>query len=112
MTSNVIYEAQLISSEFYKIFAGVYNDFRAAATEDYKFELEPLGYDDFINSVEKGLIKCIILLENKIPNKYLVIAGAIANFTDIKTTFTGIIDAFQEKQKEILAQNIQILVRR
>lgn len=52
------------------------------------------------------------MLENKIPNKYLVIAGAIANFTDIKTTFTGIIDAFEIHKWEILKQNLQILVRR
>ena len=83
MTSNVIYEAQLISSEFYKIFAGVYNDFRAAATEDYKFELEPLGYDDFINSVEKGLIKCIILLENRIPTAFLVYTDAISEALEL-----------------------------
>jgi succinyl-CoA synthetase beta subunit len=41
-----------------------------------------------------------------------VIAGAIANFTDIKTTFTGIIDAFEIHKWEILSQNVQILVRR
>jgi ATP-citrate lyase beta-subunit len=52
------------------------------------------------------------MLENKISGKYLIIAGAIANFTDIAITFAGIIDILEEKQEEILEQKIQILIRR
>ncbi|PID83749.1 hypothetical protein CSB09_04570 [Candidatus Gracilibacteria bacterium] len=52
------------------------------------------------------------MLENGIKGKYLIIAGAIANFTNISTTFSGIIDVLKEKKKEILEQKIQILVRR
>jgi ATP-citrate lyase beta-subunit len=44
--------------------------------------------------------------------KYLIIAGAIANFTQIDKTFTGIIDVLEEKAEEIKKQNIKILVRR
>jgi len=33
--------------------------------------------------------------------KYLIIAGAIANFTQIDKTFTGIIDILEEKSEEI-----------
>lgn len=47
------------------------------------------------------------------PNpKYLIIAGAIANFTQIDKTFTGIIDVLEEKVEEIRQKWIQILVRR
>jgi ATP-citrate lyase beta-subunit len=36
------------------------------------------------------------------PNpKYLIIAGAIANFTQIDKTFTGIIDVLEEKSEKI-----------
>jgi hypothetical protein len=52
------------------------------------------------------------MLENSIEGKYLIIAGAIANFTDIATTFAGIIDILEEKQAEILEQKVQILIRR
>ncbi len=52
------------------------------------------------------------MLENGIKWKYLIIAWAIANFTNISTTFSGIIDVLKEKKKEILEQKIQILVRR
>lgn len=44
--------------------------------------------------------------------KYLIIAGAIANFTQIDKTFAGIIDVLEEKADEIRQQNIKILVRR
>ena len=62
MIPNTIYEAQPLSKELYRIFAGVYSDFRSAAVSDYKFELEPLSYEEFIGSVEKGLVKCLVLL--------------------------------------------------
>lgn len=44
--------------------------------------------------------------------KYLIIAGAIANFTNVANTFQGVIDALEEKQNELRKQQIQILVRR
>lgn len=71
MTSETIYEAKVLSKEIYKIFAGVYSDFRASAADNYKFELEPLAYEDFIEAVEKRLLQCIVLLENQIPTAFL-----------------------------------------
>lgn len=44
--------------------------------------------------------------------KYLIIAWAIANFTQIDKTFTWIIDVLEEKSEEIKRKWIQILVRR
>jgi succinyl-CoA synthetase beta subunit len=44
--------------------------------------------------------------------KYLVIAGAIANFTHIDRTFAGIIDALRERIDDIYTQHVHILVRR
>jgi hypothetical protein len=42
----------------------------------------------------------------------LIIAWAIANFTQIDKTFIWIIDVLKEKHEEIKKQNIKILVRR
>ena len=83
MNSNVIYEAQPLNKDLYKIFAGVYADFRTAAVEDYKFELEPLSYEEFINSVEKNLIKCIVLLENQIPTAFLAYTTMISEAVEL-----------------------------
>jgi ATP-citrate lyase beta-subunit len=58
----------------------------------------------------RKIIEC--MLENKEKGKYLIIAWAIANFTKIDTTFSGMIDVFEEKIGEIKKAEIKILVRR
>lgn len=83
MNSNVIYEAQPLNKNLYKIFAGVYSDFRTAAVEDYKFELEPLSYEEFIDAVEKNLISCIVLLENQIPTAFLAYTTMISEAIEL-----------------------------
>jgi ATP-citrate lyase beta-subunit len=52
------------------------------------------------------------MLAHKTKGKYLVIAGAIANFTHIDRTFAGVIDAFRDRIIEMKEQAIHILVRR
>lgn len=52
------------------------------------------------------------MLEDGQEKKYLIIAGAIANFTHIDKTFSGIIDALTEHREALLKQQVQILVRR
>lgn len=66
-----MYQTRLLTCEYFKIFSGVYEDFRLNASLDYKFEIPPLDYKDFIEYFEKGLLKCIILLEDDIPTGFL-----------------------------------------
>jgi len=73
-----LYEAQILTNNLYKIFQGVYNDFRSKAISDYMFELPPLEFDDFIDAVEKSYVKCIVLLEHHIPTAFLVYTSAIS----------------------------------
>ena len=44
--------------------------------------------------------------------KYLIIAGAIANFTNIPNTFQGVIDALEIFQNKLIQAKVEILVRR
>ena len=44
--------------------------------------------------------------------KVMIIGGAIANFTDVAKTFTGIIQAFEEYADKMKAVNLKIYVRR
>ncbi len=44
--------------------------------------------------------------------KILFIAGGIANFTNVKATFLGIVDAFKDMHEKMKATNIKIYVRR
>lgn len=83
MISSTIYKAQPLTKDLHRIFAGVYSDFRTAAVEDYKFELEPLSYEDFIESVEKGLINCTVLLENQIPTAFLAYTTVISEAIEL-----------------------------
>jgi ATP-citrate lyase beta-subunit len=45
-------------------------------------------------------------------DKILIIGGAIANFTDVAKTFTGIIQSFEEYAEKLKAHNTRIYVRR
>jgi len=44
--------------------------------------------------------------------KYLIIGGGIANFTDVKATFTGIVSAIKNSVEKLKKANVKILVRR
>jgi succinyl-CoA synthetase beta subunit len=52
------------------------------------------------------------LFASNAPKKAILIAGGVANFTDILATFEGIVDAFGENIDELKRQNIYICVRR
>ena len=76
--AETAYEVELLSVNIPKIFAGVYNDFKAKAIDEYKFELEPLTYDEFVSAVEKQYMQCIVLKENDIPTAFLVYTTSIS----------------------------------
>ncbi len=67
----VMYETAILEEKYFRIFQGAYNDFKNRARSDYKFEIEPLNYEDFLDSFQKNLISCIILLEDSIPTGFL-----------------------------------------
>lgn len=77
------YETAILTSNLYKIFIGVYNDFRSAASSDYMFELPPLEYQEFIDAVDKEYVKCIVLLENHIPTAFLIYTTAISESIEL-----------------------------
>ncbi len=72
MGNILIYKAEQYKPEYFRIFSGVYEDFRSKAKSAYNFELDPLNYNDFIKSINDELINCIILLEDDIPTGFLV----------------------------------------
>ena len=76
-------EVELLNGNISKIFAGVYNDFKAKAVNEYKFELEPLPYEEFIDAVEKNYMQCIVLKENDIPTAFLVYTTSISEAVEL-----------------------------
>jgi len=53
-----------------------------------------------------------VLFESSAPKKVILIAGGVANFTDIMTTFAGLVDAFTEKLNELKSQGVYVCIRR
>ena len=56
-----------------------------------------------------------LITENPEPKgreKYLIIGGGIANFTDVKATFGGIVKAIKKSVDKLKKANVKILVRR
>ena len=81
--TDMTYETELLNGNISKIFAGVYNDFKAKAVSEYKFELEPLSYEEFIDAVEKKYMQCIVLKENDIPTAFLVYTTSISEAVEL-----------------------------
>ena len=52
------------------------------------------------------------LLKSKASQKVLVIAGGVANFTDVRTTFSGVIRALDKYSDQLQTQGVKVFVRR
>lgn len=102
--NNQKFEARLLTKNDYKSFAPVYNDFKEKAVSEYLFELDPLGYEDFIDAVEKKLIECLVLYENTIPVAFLIYTTAISEAIEL-----NIIHSFQ---MENMTERAMYLVRK
>ena len=46
------------------------------------------------------------------PNKAIVIAGGVANFTDVRKTFSGVIQSLKEQLTVLHEHNVKVYVRR
>ncbi len=53
-----------------------------------------------------------VLFASEAKEKVVLIAGGVANFTDVMATFQGIVDAFKENIDELKAQKVYVCVRR
>lgn len=60
----------------------------------------------------RTVLELMLKSKGKQKRKALVIAGGVANFTDIKTTFAGVVDALQEKSVELRNAQVRVFVRR
>lgn len=52
------------------------------------------------------------VLNSKAEKKAIILSGGVANFTDVRVTFKGIIKALSEVSKELKEQNVKVFVRR
>lgn len=77
------YVAKILSEDDFSGFEPLYNDFRVRAVSQYGFELEPLGLEDFIDSIKKNLISCIVLYEDGIQSAFLVYTTMISEAVEL-----------------------------
>ena len=54
------YKVEKLSKDKSILFKGVYSDFVSKAVSEYKFELPPLPFEEFIDAVEQKLIQCLV----------------------------------------------------
>jgi len=54
----------------------------------------------------------VALLNSKAPKKSIIISGGVANFTDVRITFKGIIRAMNEVSADLQSNNVKVFVRR
>ena len=113
MANITIYKVEQYNKEHYRIFSGIYNDFYRNAAIDYNFELEPLKYDDFVKSVEDGLLNCLILFEDDIPTGFLVYTTIISESVELNIIHCIGNENLNAKRKllieEFLKQNENII---
>lgn len=99
---KTVFEARLIQKEDYSAFEAIYNDFKDRAFEEYKFELTPLEYKDFINAVEKNLIKCIVLFENSLPTAFLIYTTSISEAVELNIIHSYNMENTQERSRYLI----------
>lgn len=78
-----MYSTKLLTLEDYENFEIIYDDFCTKAKLEYNFELEPIDYNGFLDSVEKGFIDCIVLYDNHRLVGFLVYTTAISEAIEL-----------------------------
>ena len=103
-----MYYTKLLTADDYERFEDLYEDFRAKASTDYNFELEPLDYDGFLEALDKDLIKCIVLYDNDNPSAFLVYTTAISEAIELNIIHANDIENFNQKAKELLEKFLEV----
>ncbi len=86
-----------------------YNQGRGTDVANYgEYSGNPNQEETYIYT--KNILK--LLLKSPAPKKVLIIGGGVANFTDIKTTFGGVIRALDEVKDDLAKQHVKVFVRR
>lgn len=108
MTQTLQYQVQEYSDEYKSIFKGVYNDFKTRAYAEYKFELEPLDYEDFTASVNAKLINCLILFEEAIPTAFMVYTTEISEALELNIIHCIGNENLNSKRKMLLDKFVEV----
>ena len=106
--ADMNYVVELLDESTFKIFKGLYNDFKSKAVNEYKFELEPLDYEGFIDAIEKEYLKCIVLKENDIPTAFLVYTTSISESLELNIIHCLGTEDEVTKQKALIEKFLEL----
>ena len=108
MANLTVYSVKKLSMDDFKIFTGLYNDFRSRAVSDFKFDLEPLEYEDFIMAINNGLLQCLVLFENSIPTGFLIYTTLISYAIELNIIYLISQDNYETKVKNLVEELLNI----
>ncbi len=108
MANLTIFKVEEYNSNYFRIFSGVYNDFKMNAVSDYNFELEPLSYPNFIKSIEDRLLKCLVLFEDNIPTGFLAYTTLISESLELNIIHCIGNENLNAKRKVLLDKFIEV----
>lgn len=108
MQDTLTFKVQKYNDDIKNIFKGVYNDFKQKAYSEYKFELEPLEYEEFTSSVNEGLIDCLVLLEEDIPTGFMVYTTEISESLELNMIHCIGEESLNEKRKILMDKFMEL----
>ena len=74
---NLNFRVEKIDPDNIPDFKELYLNFKQRAFADYKFELTPLEYDDFLNAIKSGMLTVILLYEDSDAKGFLIFTTEI-----------------------------------
>ena len=103
-----MYSAKMLTKEDYEFFKDLYNDFYSKAKVEYKFELEPLDFQGFIDALEKSIVKSIILYDNHRAVGFLVYTTAISEAIELNIIHCVESENYEEYASELLQEFLKL----
>lgn len=103
-----MYNTKLLTPEDYENFEMIYDDFCSKAKTDYNFELDPIDYDGFLDSVEKGFIDCIVLYDNHRLVGFLVYTTAISEAIELNIIHCTEQENYLNHARELLIRFLEL----
>ncbi len=110
-----MYNIKILTEADYKQFENIYDDFCKKARAEYNFELPPIDYIGFIESIKKDLIKCLILFDEEgMIQAFLVYTTAISEAIELNIIHCKKRDKQIEYSKGLLKKFLEMtkIVRR
>ena len=103
-----MYITKLLTIEDYEEFEMIYDDFYSKAKSEYNFELDPLDYNGFLDSLEKKFIDCVVLYDNHRIMGFLVYTTAISEAIELNIIHCTDSEKYQAYSAELLKKFLEL----